>query len=58
MKINVKVEQLFNGLTTMQRCSRILYFLCAFMLLPIWIPSAVIVTVIEMVVAYLREKLY
>lgn len=58
INLNVVIERHFKDLTTKQRCSRILYFLCLFMLLPIWIPSAVIFMVIEAVVEYLRDKLY
>lgn len=60
MKINLKVvvSNQFKDLTTKQRCKRILYFLFLFMVLPIWLPSAVIFMAIEPVVDFLRDKLY
>lgn len=60
MKANIKVffTNQFADLTTKQRCKRILYFLFLFMVLPIWIPSAVLFMAIEAVVDFLRDKLY
>lgn len=60
MKINLKVvvSNQFKDLTTKQRCSRILYFLCLFLVLPIWLPSAIIFMAIEAVVDTLRDELY
>lgn len=60
MQANVKlffVSQ-FGDLTVKQKCKRILFFLFLFIVLPIWIPSAVLFASIDFVVDFLRDKLY
>ena len=60
MKINMRVffENNFADITTKQKCKRILYYLCLFMVIPIWFPSAVIFMAVEALMDFFREKLY
>lgn len=58
MNVKVFFANNFEGLTVKQKCSRILYYLCLLLLIPIWLPSAIIFMVIEAWMDFLREKLY